>query len=130
MKVAAEMLTKADKWLIGILLVISITGIIMSMSMVTQGSNRVAEIRVNGQLVKQMPLRAGYHEEFKVGGQHGFNIIQSDNGKVRMQESDCPDQICVQTGWIEHAPQQIVCLPYRVVVKIVSSDNNIDDIAR
>lgn len=124
------MLTKADKWLIGILLLLAVAGIVISMTLFTNSGSKVAEVMVNGQLVKKMPLRAGYYEEFKVGGDIVYNIIQTDNGQVRMLASDCPDQVCVQTGWIEHAPQQIVCLPFHVVVKVVASDNDVDDITR
>lgn len=124
------MLTRADKWLIGILVVIAAVGIAVSLSFMTTSGSKIAEVRVDGQLVKKMPLKQGYHEQFTVDGELGHNVIETDNGRVRMLESTCPDQICVQTGWIEHAPQQIVCLPFRVVVKVVANHNDVDDIAR
>ena len=123
------MLTRADKWLIGILVLMAVAGIAFSLSIMTTGGSNIAEIRVDGQLVKKMPLKAGYHETFAVD-KFGHNVIETDNGRVRMLESTCPDQICVQTGWIEHAPQQIVCLPFRVVVKVAANHNDVDDIAR
>ncbi|MFR5073321.1 MAG: NusG domain II-containing protein [Bianqueaceae bacterium] len=34
--------------------------------------------------------------------------------------SDCPDQVCVRTGFISLAGQTAVCLPHRLVVRIIS----------
>ncbi len=42
----------------------------------------------------------------------------SADGRVRMARSDCPDQVCVRTGWIAAPGKTIVCLPNRIVVRI------------
>ncbi|MBC7082580.1 MAG: NusG domain II-containing protein [Firmicutes bacterium] len=42
----------------------------------------------------------------------------TEDGRARVRASDCPDKVCVKTGWIEHPGEVIVCLPNRVVVKI------------
>ncbi|MDI6638910.1 MAG: NusG domain II-containing protein, partial [Bacillota bacterium] len=42
----------------------------------------------------------------------------AEDGRARVRASDCPDKVCVKTGWIEHPGEVIVCLPNRVVVKI------------
>lgn len=127
------MLTKADKWLVIALLAFAISGIGLNMYYLSgasaQGKNIV--ISVNGQVVKTVPLRQGYNGEFRIDGTSGFNVIEYKDGHVHMKEADCPDQICVQSGWIHTPPQQLVCLPYRVVVKVVAdSSADIDDIVR
>lgn len=127
------MLTKADKWLISVLLFVAITGIGLNMYYLSgaSGQDKNMVISVNGQVVKTVPLRPGYTGEFRIGEQSGFNVIEYKDGHVHMKVADCPDQICVQSGWITTPPQQIVCLPYRVVVKIVASNPaDVDDIVR
>ncbi len=124
------MLTKWDKWLIGVLLLLSVSGIALHAAAVSAYPSQAAQIWVKGKLVKTLPLREGYREEFVVNGGNQYNIIEADNGKIRIREANCPDQVCVQAGWIRFAPQQIVCLPYQVVVKLVSSAAEVDDIAR
>ena len=42
------------------------------------------------------------------------NIIEIKDGRIRMLEAECPDHICVNTGWLEDVP--IVCLPNRLVI--------------
>lgn len=124
-------LTKGDKWLISILFVISLCTILYSLFLFPNHTDKVAEVRVNGTLVKSMQLRAGYREEFRIGGQSEYAIIETSSGKVRIRQDDSPRQIGVQTGWISTPPQQIVNLPYRIVVTIVSSEpQDIDDIIR
>lgn len=52
----------------------------------------------------------------------GTNVIEVQSGKVRVSEADCPNQDCVDQGWISNAGQQIVCLPHKLVVNITDKD--------
>ncbi|WP_425058206.1 hypothetical protein SCACP_28550 [Sporomusa carbonis] len=124
-------LTKADKWLIGLLLFLSVTGIGFSVYAFPAGSGQSAEIWVDGALFKTVPLKEGYRQEIRIGGEMRYDIIQVEGARIRVREADCPEQICVLTGWINKAPQQIVCLPYRIVIKVVSTaPSEIDAIVR
>ena len=124
-------LTIADKWLIGVLFLLSITGITLSFVLFPTQGNTIAEIRVDSKLVKSITLRKGYNEEFRIGGQTEYAIIEVQDGKVRIRQDDSPRQIGVQTGWISKPPQQVVNLPYRIVIHLVSNKAlDVDDIAR
>lgn len=124
-------ITLGDKWLIGMLLALALTGITLSISLFPAQANTVAEIRVDNKLFKSITLRPGYNEEFRIGGQTEYAIIQVQDGKIRIRQDDSPRQIGVQTGWISRPPQQVVNLPYRIVIHLVSNDSlDIDDIAR
>ena len=52
----------------------------------------------------------------------GTNVIEVQSGKVHVSEADCPNQDCVDQGWISNAGQQIVCLPHKLVVNITDED--------
>ncbi|MBP2656365.1 MAG: hypothetical protein H6Q73_3934 [Firmicutes bacterium] len=124
-------LTLADKWLIGILLMIAISGIVASLVFFSGQTNVSAEIRVDGKLIKTIPLRQGYREELRIGGKTEYAIIEANDGKIRIRQDDSPRQIGVQTGWISKAPEQVINLPYRIVITLVSSaELDIDGIAR
>ena len=43
------------------------------------------------------------------------------NNSIAFIHSDCPDKICVNTGFISHAGSSAACLPNKTVVRIVSS---------
>ena len=124
-------LTVLDKWLIGILLLLSIIGIAGSVILFPTQANTIAEIRVDSKLVKSITLRKGYNEEFRIGGEQEYAVIEVQNGRVRIRQDDSPRQIGVQTGWISKPPQQVVNLPYRIVIHLVSNQElDVDDIAR
>ena len=124
-------ITLADKWLISILFLVSITGITLSFVLFPTQANVVAEIRVDTKLVKSITLRKGYSEEIRIGGQTEYAIIQVHDGQVRIRQDDSPRQIGVQTGWISKPPQQVVNLPYRIVINLVSNESlDVDDITR
>ena len=79
-----------------------------------------AEVLVEGRPVKMLPLDtdAVYIPE-------GKNLrIEVKDGGVAVTESDCPDKICVNTGFIGTAGQTAVCLPNAVSVVVKSEDKN------
>lgn len=58
----------------------------------------------------------------------GTNVIEVKDGRVRVREADCPNQDCVHQGWIDAPGKQIVCLPHKFTVDIVSADGSAGDI--
>jgi len=125
------MLTRADRWLIAVILAVSLLGIGCSWYYFFRASGAAyAEVYLDGRLVRTMKVAPGLHEELRLGDSEHYNVIEVRDGGIRVRESDCPDQICVRSGWIRTYPQQLVCVPYRVVVKMVNNDNDLDDITR
>lgn len=60
---------------------------------------------------------------------NGFENVTFEvkNGAVRFSHSDCPDKICVKTGFIKNKGQSAVCLPNRLTLRITGdSDNKYD----
>lgn len=49
----------------------------------------------------------------------GVNLtVTVRDGAVFVEESDCPDKICVYSGKISRAGQAIICTPAKVVISI------------
>ena len=80
-----------------------------------------------------IPYKDGYFNLFgKVkyvfGNEHSvykgmeFEIA---GGRVKALHSDCANQICVNTSWIENCGDTIICAPNRVAVIIDCSDKDI-----
>ena len=67
-----------------------------------------------------MPL--SQDDALTVTSSAGTNVVEVQAGKVRVSEADCPNQDCVEQGWISKAGQQIVCLPHKLVVNITDED--------
>ncbi|OXT09109.1 hypothetical protein CE561_02850 [Thermoanaerobacterium thermosaccharolyticum] len=116
-----------DKILIGVLLVISLISGYFTYYKAFNKTGTNVVIEVNGFKYQELPLNVDKTVTIH-NGKH-INLVEIKNGKVRMKESDCPDQICVKTGWIEKEGQQIVCLPNRVVVRVAGGKKGeVDDI--
>ncbi|MGG5323381.1 hypothetical protein IGJ83_001653 [Enterococcus pernyi] len=47
-----------------------------------------------------------------------YNIVEIQEGKIRVKEDNSPDQIAVRTGWISEPGQTSICLPHRLVITI------------
>ena len=56
--------------------------------------------------------------EFTLTDERGSNVIRVEPGRISVAEADCPDGICVKTGWISDSAAPIVCLPHRLVIRI------------
>lgn len=56
--------------------------------------------------------------------------IEVNNGKIRFLSAECPDQVCVNTGWIDRPGQIAVCLPAGVIIKIEGVQTDLDIIVR
>lgn len=56
--------------------------------------------------------------------------IEANNGKIHFLHADCPDQICVNTGWIDKPGQIAVCLPAGVIIKVEGVQTDVDLIVR
>lgn len=54
------------------------------------------------------------------------NTVEIEPGRIRVREADCPDQICVDTGWISDGARPIVCLPNRLVIEIEGGAQDAD----
>ncbi|MGN0665722.1 MAG: NusG domain II-containing protein [Huintestinicola sp.] len=52
---------------------------------------------------------------FSADGISGMKFEISE-GAVRVLESDCPDKICVKSGWLRLESQSAVCMPNKVIL--------------
>ena len=48
------------------------------------------------------------------------NVLVIKDGKAEMKSAICPDKICVKHRPIDKSGQTIVCLPEKVVIKIIA----------
>lgn len=56
------------------------------------------------------------------------NVIfeRSNDGSFRIKSSDCPRQVCVNTGFISKKDEMIVCLPKGIIVRIIDNNSSTD----
>ncbi len=90
----------------------------------TCGENgNYAEIISDNTIIKRVDLSE--EGEFVLEGYKGV-VFSVKEGAIAFISSDCPDKICVRTGYIKNRGQSAVCLPNRLTVRIVGGDEDID----
>ncbi len=60
--------------------------------------------------------------ELVVEDETGFNKIKVKDGAIAVTEADCPDKVCVRTGYISKTGEVIACLPHELTVTISGAD--------
>lgn len=84
----------------------------------TNADTATVVIRDGEQNVYELPLSQNTTKT--VSTDLGTNLIEIKDGRVHVEEADCPNQDCVHQGWIDTAGEQIVCLPHKLTVGIVN----------
>lgn len=90
---------------------------------VKNNSTSYAEVLFNGTVVERLPLDSN-----KI-----YTLPQNKQVKLEVQDgscgfihSDCPDKVCVNTGFLNKSGQSAACLPNKVAVRIVVDKLNED----
>lgn len=66
----------------------------------------------------------------EISGIYGMNYIEIKDGYVKMNRAPCKDQICVNHKSIHYNGETIVCLPNKIMIKIIGGDTwKLDTIA-
>jgi hypothetical protein len=88
-----------------------------------------AVLKVDGEIIKIFDLKEdGPTYTYKYEDKDGdYNIIEVSGERIRMLESNCGDQVCVQRGWISKPGETpIACLPHNLFITVEASDGSED----
>ena len=120
-------LKKGDFVIFAVILIIATICLIPFIN--TQADQLICEISQDNKIIHKIILNKGYKDKITVETENGKNIIHIENNSVWFDYSDCPDQECIHTGKLTHAGQIAVCLPNKVIIKLIGQQNQIDAIA-
>ena len=116
--------------LIGVAAVFFAAGIVGSLFLLfTAPKNRVLIMR-DGKTLYSLDLSKEENRIFVIPYGNSSNTIEICNGKIRVSDAECPDKICVKTGWLSSSAIPIVCLPNHLVIEFASENDDIDAITK
>ena len=102
------------------LLLIGLIALACVAGLVTLSLHRQSGATQDGQVVGtyslQQPRTLRYESQ-----DGGYNIVVIADGKVRVSEASCPDQVCVRTGPTDQTASPIACLPNRLVIQVIDN---------
>jgi len=86
-------------------------------------------VYVGGVLVETLYLDDS-EKSFILSRSPRIELSVSERG-VAFIRSDCPNQVCVHTGWLNRPGQFAACIPYQVLLVIVGeAEGQVDGITR
>lgn len=114
-----KLFKKAD--LIVIALIIVAAGIFMFIGS-RDTSKPIAEISVDGKTVQTVDLST-VTDKIEITPNDEYHIlIVAENGKIRFENSDCEDKLCIASGELKKSGDVAVCLPAKTVITVTGSD--------
>lgn len=90
-----------------------------------------AIIKRNDKVIRKINLTSlNKREVINISGLHKATIAAEKN-RICFLESDCPDKVCVKTGWLSHPGDIAVCLPNKIIIKLEQDKNqNVDGVVK
>ncbi len=108
-----------------IILLIIIFAVILAVwigyRMLKTDSGNLVRITVDGEEYGTYDLDEDQEILIEIDGEV-TNTLVIGGGEADMIEADCPDQICVNMSAISAESETIVCLPNKIVVEVISSE--------
>lgn len=121
-------INKYDILLIAVIIILNMSLLLLSGKELSNSGNNIAYVYSNNELVGEYILSDGYEKVFTVRADAGFNTIKIKDKSIWIEDADCPDKYCEKQGKISKDGEVIVCLPHKLVIKVVGNNNSDIDI--
>lgn len=114
-------------WLLilGVLLLAGVIGMVFVHSHRQTGA--AVQVIQNGQVTDTLFLNQNGTFRYE-SANGGYNIVEIRDGRVSVIEASCPDQICVRHGPTDQTADPIVCLPNKLVVRVLPPEGEADQL--
>ena len=113
---------KKIKIIIAVCAVVFIVSAVVCAVLLCAPHGDIVEIRSDGELLYTIDLAASSDRTFIVEHDGKKNTIIIENHRICVSDADCPDKVCVRTGWLDSPSIPIVCLPNKLVIEYAGSD--------
>ena len=116
---------KNDLLLIAILLFFAL--ICLFSITLSKKEGAIIQIVRNKSVMDSYPL--AIEQQIELSDESGRNTLLIQNGKAQIIDADCPDGLCMHQNPIRYNGETIVCLPHKLVIRVVSGEEGEVDIA-
>ncbi|MCX7711927.1 MAG: NusG domain II-containing protein [Clostridia bacterium] len=124
------MLKKGDLFLIAAIVgIVALSYVGMQLVGLAKGDvHRIAVIKKEDKEIKRIDLDT-VEAPYKITLSGAYNeVILVEKGRIRFDEADCPDKVCVKTGWLSKRGDAAVCIPDRTMIKIEGNSGEVDSV--
>lgn len=88
----------------------------------------IAQITYDGKVVLTIDLATADDKVFTLQENSKVHFEIKDH-QIRFVNTDCPDKLCENVGFISHQNEVAICMPNKTALKIVGETNDFDIIA-
>ena len=92
------------------------------------GKAGAVRVQIGDEVYAVYPLDQD-REELLAGYDGGENLLVIKGGEAWISQADCPDRLCVSQGRISKKGQMILCLPHRIILTVISGEEEMDGIS-
>ncbi len=110
---------RRDVWLLAGLLLLALLGFLL-FGRGARGDVS-ARIAVDGQVVRTVDLTKDSDFALEQNPHIRFSVRE---GAIAFVSSDCPDRLCVHSGYLSRPGQMAACLPRRVSLTVIGTDDS------
>ncbi len=82
-------------------------------------------VTVDKEIYGTYDLKVNQEVEVNVDGR--INVLVIEDGYVIMTDANCSDKVCIKHGAMDTTYDAIVCLPNKVIIKIVEPEEEKED---
>jgi len=112
------------KWdviiIIGLIIISFIPETVIFITTYNKYNSFYVEVYSKGKLYKKLPLKKDAEKiTFTLDNELGTNVIEINKAQVKITDANCPDKICVKAHAISKPGEVLICLPHKLVVKII-----------
>jgi hypothetical protein len=117
-----------DFAIVVVIILIAVTNLLIYIG--PTNGDATAVIIKNGKSIKELKLSEIKNRiEINNNGEYDVLIV-AENGKIHFEEANCPDKVCIKTGWISKPGQSAACVPAGIIIKITGEDSDTDIILK
>ena len=121
--------TKGDKIVVAAVLFFALLVYLVFTFCITAKPPAKAQIFVDGKLYASYNLQNFTEEkEIEIKSEFGVNVLKLSHDGARMVSASCPDKRDVKDGKITKSGQTLICIPNRVMVKLLGNNEEVDKV--
>ena len=121
---------KKGDFVIALILITAVLGWFTKDTIWADTISKKAVIKIDGEIYTTLTLDSSNERKeipITLPGDN-FMLIVSEKDKIWVEESTCPDEVCVKTGKISNPGQSSVCLPNKTIIYIEGTkETDLDD---
>lgn len=113
-------LIRSQRFWIAVCAVIFLGSLFWCFFILNDRSSGTVVIKQDGKTVMTLDLNSEADQTIEFEFEGRKNVLEISGKRIHMLSADCPDHVCIHTGWLKHG-LPIVCLPNKLSVEFADS---------